>query len=180
MSIEFERCIKTMIGNTYYKEWQGLFGIPDYVCFSKNNGEISIISFELKLTNWRGALTQAFRYRSFSDYSYVIDAVDTVSAKIELVLEAQKANVPIIRSIGAGNKVDPTAFEIADIYQTSICPLARVMRRELRKRNVKHLKVVYSKEKNESFTGSIPSMVFVPATSGLLCANYIIRQIINK
>jgi len=72
MSIEFEKCIKTMIGNTYYKEWQGLFGIPDYVCFSKDNGEINIISFELKLTNWRGALTQAFRYRSFSDYSYVV------------------------------------------------------------------------------------------------------------
>lgn len=83
MSIEFERCIKTMIGNTYYKEWQGLFGIPDYVCFSKDNGEISIISFELKLTNWRGALTQAFRYRSFSDYSYVVLPAETAQKALE-------------------------------------------------------------------------------------------------
>ena len=72
MSVEFERCIKSVIGNTYYKEWQGLFGIHDYVCFSKGDGEIDVISFELKLTNWRGALMQAFRYLSFSDYSYVV------------------------------------------------------------------------------------------------------------
>lgn len=83
----------------------------------------------------------------FSTYSYVVDAVDTVTAKIELVLEAQRVHVPIISSMGAGNKVDPTAFEVSDIYETSICPLARVMRRELKKRHVKKLKVVYSKEK---------------------------------
>lgn len=83
----------------------------------------------------------------FSQYSYVIDAVDTVTAKIQLVLEAQNAGVPIISSMGAGNKLDPTGFEVADIYKTSVCPLAKVMRRELKKRNVKHLKVVYSKEK---------------------------------
>lgn len=83
----------------------------------------------------------------FSQYSYVIDAVDTVTAKIQLVLEAQNAGIPIISSMGAGNKLDPTGFEVADIYKTSVCPLAKVMRRELKKRNVKHLKVVYSKEK---------------------------------
>lgn len=83
----------------------------------------------------------------FSQYSYVVDAVDTVTAKIQLVLEAQSAGVPIISSMGAGNKLDPTGFEVADIYKTSVCPLAKVMRRELKKRNVKHLKVVYSKEK---------------------------------
>lgn len=83
----------------------------------------------------------------FSQYSYVIDAVDTVTAKIQLVMEAQNAGIPIISSMGAGNKLDPTGFEIADIYETSVCPLAKVMRRELKKRNVKHLKVVYSKEK---------------------------------
>lgn len=83
----------------------------------------------------------------FSQYSYVVDAVDTVTAKIQLVLEAQNAGVPIISSMGAGNKLDPTAFEVADIYKTSVCPLAKVMRRELKKRHVKHLKVVYSKEK---------------------------------
>lgn len=82
----------------------------------------------------------------FTDYSYVVDAVDTVTAKIELVLQAQGAGVPIMSSMGAGNKLDPTAFEVADIYKTSVCPLAKVMRRELKKRNVKHLKVVYSKE----------------------------------
>lgn len=83
----------------------------------------------------------------FSQYSYVVDAVDTVTAKIQLVLEAQDAGVPIISSMGAGNKLDPTKFEIADIYKTSVCPLAKVMRRELKKRGVKHLKVVYSREK---------------------------------
>lgn len=83
----------------------------------------------------------------FEEYSYVVDAVDTVTAKIALVLEAQSAGVPIISSMGAGNKLNPAGFEVADIYETSVCPLAKVMRRELKKRNVKHLKVVYSKEK---------------------------------
>lgn len=72
MSVDFEKYLKTNVGNTYYKEWQGLFGIPDYVCFSKNDGDINVISFELKLKNWREAVIQAFRYRSFSDYSFVV------------------------------------------------------------------------------------------------------------
>ena len=83
----------------------------------------------------------------FAAYSYVVDAVDTVTAKIELVMQAQSAGVPIISSMGAGNKLDPTQFQVADIYETSVCPLAKVMRRELKKRDVKHLKVVYSQEK---------------------------------
>lgn len=82
----------------------------------------------------------------FTQYDYVVDAIDTVTGKLELVEQAQKAGVPIISSMGAGNKVDPTAFEVADIYETSVCPLARVMRQELRKRGIKKLKVVYSKE----------------------------------
>lgn len=82
----------------------------------------------------------------FKQYDYIIDAIDTVTGKIELVLQAQKSGIPIISSMGAGNKLDPTAFEVADVYETSICPLARVMRRELKKRNVPALKVVYSKE----------------------------------
>ena len=82
----------------------------------------------------------------FKQYDYIIDAIDTVTGKIELVLQAQKSGVPIISSMGAGNKLDPTSFEVADVYETSICPLARVMRRELKKRNVPALKVVYSKE----------------------------------
>ena len=83
----------------------------------------------------------------FSAYSYVVDAVDTVTAKIALVMECKDKNVPIISSMGAGNKLDPTAFEVADIYKTSVCPLAKVMRYELKRRGVKKLKVVYSKEK---------------------------------
>lgn len=82
----------------------------------------------------------------FTQYDYVVDAIDTVTEKLELVEQAQKAGVPIISSMGAGNKVDPTAFEVADIYATSVCPLARVMRRELKKRGIQKLKVVYSKE----------------------------------
>lgn len=82
----------------------------------------------------------------FSQYDYVVDAIDTVTGKIELVKQAKAAGVPIISSMGAGNKMDPTAFEVADIYKTSVCPLAKVMRRELKKRGITHLKVVYSKE----------------------------------
>lgn len=83
----------------------------------------------------------------FHDYDYIVDAIDTVTGKIALVLNAQSAGTPIISSMGAGNKLDPTAFEVADIYQTSVCPLAKVMRYELKRRGVKRLKVVYSKEK---------------------------------
>lgn len=82
----------------------------------------------------------------FTKYDYIVDAIDTVSGKIELVMKAAQAQTPIISSMGAGNKIDPTAFEVADIYKTSVCPLARVMRTQLRKRGIKHLKVVYSKE----------------------------------
>lgn len=82
----------------------------------------------------------------FTQYDYVVDAIDTVTGKLELVERAEKAGVPIISSMGAGNKMDPTAFEVADIYETSVCPLARVMRKELKKRGIKKLKVVYSKE----------------------------------
>ena len=82
----------------------------------------------------------------FSQYDYVVDAIDTVTGKLELVEQAERAGVPIISSMGAGNKMDPTAFEVADIYETSVCPLARVMRKELKKRGIKKLKVVYSKE----------------------------------
>lgn len=84
---------------------------------------------------------------NFTCYSYVVDAIDTVTAKIELVMQSQAAGIPIISSMGAGNKLNPAQFQVADIYQTAVCPLAKVMRRELKKRNVEHLKVVYSQEK---------------------------------
>ena len=83
----------------------------------------------------------------FSQYDYVVDAIDTVTGKIMLVEQAKKSDTPVISSMGAGNKVNPAAFEVADIYETSVCPLAKVMRRELKKRGIKKLKVVYSKEK---------------------------------
>ncbi len=82
----------------------------------------------------------------FTQYDYVVDAIDTVTGKLELVEQAQSAGVPIISSMGAGNKMDPTAFEVTDIYKTTVCPLARVMRRELKKRGIRKLKVVYSRE----------------------------------
>ena len=82
----------------------------------------------------------------FTQYDYIVDAIDTVTGKLELVEQARRAQVPIISCMGAGNKVDPTAFEVADIFETSVCPLARVMRQELKKRGIRHLKVVYSKE----------------------------------
>lgn len=140
----------------------------------------------------------------FSEYDYVVDAVDTVTAKVTLVLEAQKAGVPIISCMGAGNKLDASALEVADIYDTSVCPLARVMRAELRKRGVKHLKVVYSKEpaltpiddttiscrthcicppdtaRKCTQRRQVPgSNAFVPAAAGLIIAGEVVRDIAN-
>ena len=130
----------------------------------------------------------------FTQYDYVIDAVDTVTAKLALVESCKKAGVPIISSMGAGNKLNPTAFEVADIYKTSVCPLAKVMRRELKKRNIKHLKVVYSKEEplepieDESFESdesrtrrATPgSIAFVPSVAGLILAGEVIKDIASE
>lgn len=122
----------------------------------------------------------------FSEYDYVVDAIDTVTGKIELVMKAQEANVPIICSMGAGNKLDPTAFEVADIYKTSVCPLARVMRNELKKRGVKHLKCVYSKEMpisprpTDEISGKRQtpgSCAFVPSVVGLIIAGEVVKQL---
>ncbi len=118
----------------------------------------------------------------FSKYDYIVDAIDTVTAKIELVLKANESNTPIISSMGTGNKLDPAAFEVSDIYKTSVCPLAKVMRYELKKRGVKKLKVVYSKEQpiknnNERTPASIS---FVPPTAGLIIASEVIKDIIKK
>lgn len=140
----------------------------------------------------------------FSQYDYVIDAVDTVTAKINLVMQANESGVPVISSMGAGNKLDPTAFVVSDIYKTDVCPLAKVMRRELKKRNIKKLKVVYSKEKplvpieDESIScrshcvcppgaerkctdrRAIPgSVAFVPSVVGLIIAGEVIKDLIK-
>ncbi len=127
----------------------------------------------------------------FSKYDYVVDAVDTVTAKIEIVLRAQKAGVPVISSMGAGNKLDPSKFQAADIYKTSVDPLARVMRRELKKRGVKKLKVVYSTEEPMKPLGRIEadpeagrkdvpgSSAFTPSAAGLLIASEVVRDLIG-
>lgn len=138
----------------------------------------------------------------FTNYSYVIDAVDTVTAKIQLVMQAQEANTPIISSMGAGNKLNPAEFEVADLYKTSVCPLAKVMRRELKKRGIKKLKVVYSKEQpirpvadmaiscrtncicppgaehKCTEKRDIPgSTAFVPSVAGLIIASEVIKDL---
>ena len=135
----------------------------------------------------------------FSQYDYVVDAIDTVTGKIEIIMQAQKAGVPVISSMGAGNKVDPTAFEVADIYKTSVCPLARVMRYQLKRRGVKKLKVVYSKEQPIATQGkaaedgsgntdmrtgaarrSTPgSNAFVPSVAGLIIGGEVIKDLIR-
>ena len=141
----------------------------------------------------------------FEEYDYIVDAVDTVTAKIELVMKAQELNIPIISSMGAGNKLDASAFRVADIYKTKVCPLAKVMRRELKKRGVKKLKVVYSEEKPtrpiEDMSSScrnhcicppgakhkcterrdIPgSVAFVPSVVGLIIAGEIVKDLTKE
>ena len=114
---------------------------------------------------------------------YIVDSIDTVTAKIELVMRANKLNIPIISSMGTGNKLDPTKFEVTDIYKTSICPLAKVMRKELRNRGIKELKVVYSKEEpvklDKAEQKQVPgSISFVPSVAGLIIAGEVIKDII--
>ena len=115
----------------------------------------------------------------FEEYDYVVDAVDTVTAKIELVMQCKSKNVPIISSMGAGNKLDASAFEVSDIYKTSVCPLAKVMRRELKKRGVKDLKVVYSKENPVTNSRPPGSVAFVPSIVGLIIAGEVVRDLIR-
>ncbi len=116
-----------------------------------------------------------------SQYDYIIDAIDSVSSKAELILKAQECGTPIISSMGTGNKLDPLGFKISDIYKTEGCPLARVMRTELKKRGVKRLKTLYSPEKpikNES--GNVGSAVFVTGTAGLIIAGEVIKDLLDK
>ncbi len=122
----------------------------------------------------------------FTKYDYIIDAIDTVSGKISLAVEAERAGTPIISSMGAGNKIVPTAFEIADIYKTSVCPLARAMRTELKKRGVKALKVVYSREEpvsgvvNENGKRVFGSSSYIPAIAGLTISAEVIKDLLKK
>ena len=125
----------------------------------------------------------------FTQYDYVVDAIDTVAGKLQLIEAAMAAHVPVISAMGAGNKLDPTAFRVADISETSVCPLARVMRRELRKRGIEHVKVVYSTEPalspapadEETGRRSTPgSVAFVPAVAGLVLAGEVIKDLIKS
>ncbi|MBR5225204.1 MAG: tRNA threonylcarbamoyladenosine dehydratase [Clostridia bacterium] len=125
----------------------------------------------------------------FAQYDYVVDAIDTVAGKLELAVRCQQAGTPIISCMGAGNKLDPTAFVVTDISKTSVCPLARVMRRELKKRGIEHLKVVYSTEPAQPQKGtpedaeagtrrSVPaSNAFVPAVAGLIAASEVLKEL---
>lgn len=122
-----------------------------------------------------------------SKYDYVIDAVDNMSAKIGLILHANKENVPIISAMGAGNKVNPTMLEVSDIYKTSVDPLAKILRHELKKRGITHLKVVYSKEEpikveeyNEKKRAITGSTSFVPPAMGLIIASEVIKDLLNR
>jgi len=116
---------------------------------------------------------------------YIVDSVDTVTAKIELVVRANKLNIPIISSMGTGNKLDPTRFEVTDLYKTSVCPLAKIMRKELKTRGIERLKVVYSKEEpikleSNDRKQSPGSISFVPSVAGLIIAGEVIKDIIKK
>ena len=130
---------------------------------------------------------------NFEDYDYVIDAIDTITAKIEIITKCKESGTPVISSMGTGNKLDPTAFKVSDIYKTKICPLAKVMRKELKKRNIDSLKVVYSEEQPlkplsfeisdiNSLNGrrAIPgSTSFVPPAAGLIIASEVIKDLLN-
>ena len=126
----------------------------------------------------------------FREYDYIVDAIDTVSGKIDIAVRSNKAAVPVISSMGAGNKLDATAFEVTDIYKTSVCPLAKVMRKELRERGIKKLKVVYSREipikpnidvkEGEGRRHTPGSVAFVPSVVGLIIASEVIKELCEK
>ena len=119
-----------------------------------------------------------------SSFSYVVDAVDTISTKLKLIQKAKQENVNIISSMGTANKLEPTKFEVADIYSTSVCPLCKLMRKELKKIGIQNLKVIYSKEEpikiNTDEQKTLGSISFVPAVAGLIIAGEVIKDIIKK
>lgn len=147
------------------------------------NPDIKIRTFDVFFSE------QTANMFDFTDYDYVVDAIDSVSGKIQLAVQAQACGVPAISSMGAGNKLDPTRFEVDDIYKTSVCPLAKVMRRELKKRGIKKLKVVYSREEPVKLPENacpaegkkrVPaSIAFVPSTVGLIIAGEVIKDLIS-
>lgn len=157
---------------------------------------IRSIQPDCKVTTWDTFyLPEESEKFPFAAYDYIVDAIDTVTAKIDLVLQAERAKVPIISSMGTGNKLDPTKLTVTDIYKTSVCPLAKVMRRELKKRGIQKLKVVYSteealtpiaelvaedaapEEEQSSRRATPGSNAFVPATAGLLIGSEVVKDL---
>lgn len=135
-----------------------------------------------KITTYKEFISEknVFNYIT-KEYDYVIDCVDSVSSKIAIIKTSDALNIPIISSMGTGNKLDPTKFEISDIYNTSICPLARVVRKELKKINISHLKVLFSKEepiKSLNSSSSPSSISFVPSVGGLIIASEVIKDLL--
>jgi len=145
---------------------------------------ISDINPDCKITRYSLFYTRENEI-DISDYDYIVDAIDTVTSKIALIEKANEFNIPIISSMGTGNKLDPTKFEVADIYNTSVCPLAKVIRHELRKLNIQRLKVVYSKEMpktdNNECDKRVPASIsFVPSVCGLIIAGEVIKDLIKE
>ena len=146
------------------------------------NPEISVVTHNVFY------LPDSSHLFNFCEYDYIVDAIDTVTGKIELVMQAEKANTPIISSMGTGNKLNPLMLEVTDIYKTSVCPLAKVMRSELKKRGIKKLKVVYSKETpikpkiqiSENGRNIPGSCAFVPSAAGLVIASEVIKDLIKE
>lgn len=177
-------------------------GMPKVLAMKER---IMDINPDVRVTTWQCFyLPENEDQFPFESYDYIVDAVDTVTAKISLVMKAKEMNIPIISSMGAGNKLDGSCFKVADIYKTNVCPLARVMRRELKARGVKHLKVVYSEEqpiiwnkqeadnkasvegdleskKSEKKGNGAPpgSVAFVPSVAGLIAAGEVIKDLIS-
>lgn len=139
------------------------------------NPNVKLISLNIKLDF--SNIDKLFDYH----FDYLIDAIDDIPMKQEIIKKCLNNDIDIISSMGTGNKINPSLLEITDIKKTSYDPLAKKIRKYLKENNIKgNLAVVYSKEQNDSFSGSVPSMIFTPSVSGILCANYVIRKIIEK
>lgn len=179
----------------------------DYICRTNINRQIhalddTVDDFKVDIMKIRiGQINKSINVRTFKhfylpddrgeifdyDYDYIIDAIDTVSAKIDIIEQAKNLNIPIISSMGTGNKLDPSKLKVGDIKSTTMCPLAKVMRKELKKRNIKNVDVIFSDEKpikpevlSQGNKKQVPGTVsFLPSTAGILAASYVVNKIIN-
>lgn len=155
------------IGNSKVEEWIKRINIIN------PNTKVTPLNLKLDMNN----IEELFNLK----FDYLIDAIDDIPMKEEIIKRCLTNNIEIISSMGTGNKLNPSMLEITDIKNTSYDPIAKKIRKYMKDNNLKRkLPVVYSKEQNNKFEGSIPSMIFVPSTAGLLCANYVIRKIIEK